>query len=138
MMNSMYIIKYLKCFCFHVTVEATTTTSATTTDFVPAFSVTTPRSAVFVRKPSSRPGVPSLNKNEDTNNVRVVTSKSIVTSRPISLGKNPPFFDEFRGEPRENEGDKHIVIGKPIIGDYHSNATDAVNEIEEPPKVRIK
>ena len=96
---------FLFCKCFSVAAQ---------TKFVP----TTPRSSVSA---TSRTGVP-----EFSSHVRVVTSKSVVTSRPIPLGKHHPSYYSHK---KEKKNKKHIVMGEAV---FDVNGTNAIinNEID--------
>lgn len=80
------------------------------------FAATTPRSSVSA---TSRTGVP-----EFSSHVRVVTSKSVVTSRPIPLGKHHP---SYYSPKKEKKNKKHIVMGEAVLDVNAKN--EIINEI---------
>jgi len=93
--------------------EETTTESVATSEV--------PETTIWPKTVEEKEMVTEVSSAMSAMDVRVVTSKSVVTSRPVPLGKHHPAFYGFSGQ---NEKDKYIVVGEAV---YDTNAT--VNEI---------
>jgi len=105
------------------------TTSAPTRQTTPEpTTASTQRQSVFVRKPTSQHRMSTELAETDSlaSSVRVVTSKSVVTSRPVPLGKYHPAYLGFKGESRQPQKDKFVVVGEPV---YENSTSVSANEI---------
>jgi len=92
--------------------------------------------SVFVRKPTSKNQMTAelAETDSQSSSVRVVTSKSVVTSRPVPLGKYHPAYLGFKGAPKQPQKNKYVVVGEPV---YDNSTSVSANEIDAPTESRI-